>query len=60
MKEVTCSLCCYKDYCIGDYVCPEFAPSSEYVDDTYIHNLIENGRSEFRTDFFNYLDRFYD
>lgn len=53
--DYKCSRCLYFDMCFETQACEYYTPLSEYEDE-YIEMMIENGRTEFRKEWFQYIN----
>lgn len=56
LGDKNCRYCYYNDFCSEDEVCDNYAPIGDDAEDTAIYELIEQGREEFRREFFKYIE----
>lgn len=51
-----CERCLFYGKCFTNKKCEYYTPLDEYSDDEYIDNAIENGRDEYRREWFQYIN----
>lgn len=56
VNEASCDRCCFYDVCAERELCDDYSAAEAWADDEYIDALIEQGREEFRKEWFGYLE----
>ena len=56
MSNKSCRLCYYCDFCSGDEICDNYAPVGEDTSYIDIDRYIEERGSEFRSEYFRYIE----
>lgn len=56
MSNRRCENCYYSEQCHCDKVCEEYTPVNEQSIDDEVYNMIEQDRTAFRAEWFEYIE----
>lgn len=57
-KKYSCEDCYYHESCGDNTLCSSFYTDDNDIYDLFLSDLVEAGRKEYRTAFFDYIDEF--
>jgi hypothetical protein len=64
LPNTKCFYCCFFETCNGvgggSRICEHYYPIGEPAEQEWIDSEIERGRAEFRAEYFEYMESFYD